>query len=233
VYAAEAPDGGAREIAVLARPAVPDDLEGLIARAASVVAASRVRHPALAAVEDAGIAADGRLFVVTAWVSGATLEEALHAHGATGARTALRIALRAAEGLSAAHAAGLVHGELAPARIRVGVPAPGGWEPAVTVTGLGLRLARSTGAAPQKDRRPYVAPEQWTGAGVSPAADVFALASITLAALSGKRPRWCVPSRPESRASRRARRPHRNRTRRCCTSCRAHAPRTPRNATPP
>jgi hypothetical protein len=90
VYAAEAPDGGAREIAVLARPAVPDDLEGLIARAASVVAASRVRHPALAAVEDAGIAADGRLFVVTAWVSGAPLEEALHAHGATGARTAPR-----------------------------------------------------------------------------------------------------------------------------------------------
>jgi len=80
-------------------------------------AASALNHSNIITIHD--IAADGgRDYIVMEYVAGKTLEGLIPGTG-FGLAELLRIAIQAAEGLSAAHAAGIVHRDLKPSNIIV------------------------------------------------------------------------------------------------------------------
>jgi serine/threonine protein kinase len=75
-------------------------------------------HPAMAALRDVGLLADGRLFVVRDYVEGQPLDAFIRRYGlAPAARTGLLSRVR--EALEVAHGCGVVHGHLVPANVLV------------------------------------------------------------------------------------------------------------------
>ncbi|MEZ4394058.1 MAG: sigma 54-interacting transcriptional regulator [Polyangiales bacterium] len=139
-----------------------------------VAAAMAVRHPALAAVLDAGGDGDGG-FVAMEFVEGVSLDraspESLVAAGA-----------RLAEALDALHARGLVHGDVKPQNVIVG---PEG----ATLVDLGLLRERSArGARPPAGTLAYLSPEALLGE-ATPQSDLYALGVTLTRCLGGEHPR--------------------------------------------
>jgi serine/threonine protein kinase len=107
-----------------------------VARAFAVArAASELRHPSIQEVVDTGDHL-GRPFIVTEHLEGETLARRLARRGALPEETAARIARQVASALGAAHARGIVHRGLEPARIFLcdHAAAPG----AVKILGFGM-----------------------------------------------------------------------------------------------
>ena len=134
----------------------------------------RLRHPAFVTVY--GIFPHGEgMALVMEWVEGLTLAERL-ARGPLAAGEARRIFRQLAEALAAAHAAGLVHGDLTPANVMIdrdgGVRLLDPIPPAPPGSGDGGR------ATP-----PYAAPELLRGEPPTPAADVHAFGAMLNEAL--------------------------------------------------
>ncbi len=80
-------------------------------------AASAVRHANLIAVLDLGRTPDGTAFVVTEHLTGESLEARLRRVGRLPPFEAINILRQLAQGLGAAHEAGLVHGGLRPSHV--------------------------------------------------------------------------------------------------------------------
>ena len=135
---------------------------------AAALAARAVAHPALRRVADAGEHA-GQRFVVEEPAVGVAADAWLAAGPRTDAEV-VAVWRQAIEAVAALHAAGVVHGAIAPAHVRVG---PSG---AATVGGVGsAEPARTSG---------LVAPERLHGAPPSAAADQFALCACLWEALA-------------------------------------------------
>lgn len=84
---------------------------------AEAQAAARLSHPNVVSVHDVGVVG-GHLFVAMELVEGVTLDEWL-LDGPRSWREVVRVLLAAGQGLAAAHAAGLVHGDFKPANVMV------------------------------------------------------------------------------------------------------------------
>ncbi|MEU6237772.1 serine/threonine-protein kinase [Kitasatospora sp. NPDC047058] len=119
--------------------------------------------------------------IVMELVDGVSLRTLLRSEGATTPEAALVVLKGSLLGLAAAHAAGLVHRDYKPANVLV---AADGFTKLVD---FGI-------AVPSGDDRDisgtpaYLAPEQWTGAPASPAADVYAATVTFFECLTGTRP---------------------------------------------
>ncbi len=199
VYLAEGPSlAGARgrvAIKVLrAEHAADPELVRRFRREAE--AAEVVRHPNVLEVLEPPF--DGEtevLCFVTELLVGLDLADTLAYSRTLGAARAVGIAAGAAAGLSAAHAAGVVHRDVKPENIFL-VHAADGRE-AVKLLDFGFAWmpgdeARREGRA---GRRPsalgtpeYMAPEQARGAPASPAADVYSLGIVLYEMLAGRTP---------------------------------------------
>lgn len=172
----------------------PADIARL-AREAKALA--KVDHPNVVGIYDVR-EAEGSLFIAMEYIEGASAREWLTQSSMTW-RSRLEACLQAAEGLSAAHAAGLVHRDFKPENILVGR------DGRVVVADFGL--ARAPGAIPIDPATPspgvdaqltadgaiagtpsYMAPEQWSGGSVDGRTDVFALSVVMYEALYGYRP---------------------------------------------
>ena len=92
----------------------PDMRVGDVHQEARLLA--RLRHPCIVRYVAYGWTEEGAPYLVTEWIEGRSLDEVL-AQGALGIDDAIRLALRIAQGLSALHAAGHVHGDLTPSNI--------------------------------------------------------------------------------------------------------------------
>ncbi|GGS75898.1 serine/threonine-protein kinase [Nonomuraea spiralis] len=173
VYLAEAPDGARVAIKVLHEGASGD---GRFAK--EVAAARRVEPFCVAQVLDASLG--GRPYIVTEYVEGPSLQQAGRHAGAD----LQRLAVATATALAAIHRAGVVHRDFKPANVLLGRDGP-------RVIDFGIARAADASATVTSSilgTPSYMAPEQFAGATVGPATDVFAWACVMVYAATGVPP---------------------------------------------
>lgn len=149
---------------------------------------SQLRHPNTIQLIDVGRLADGRLYLVTEYLSGISLRDRL-AQGPLSPRAALRLVLQVCDALDEAHAKGIVHRDLKPSNLyleRVGE------SELVKVLDFGIaKLADQNGltltgmvfGTPN-----YMSPEQATGAKLDRRSDIYSLGVILYHCLAGRPP---------------------------------------------
>jgi len=145
-----------------------------------------LQHPAIVRLLELGIAEDGVVFLVTEYVEGETLTERL-SKGPLSIAEADALVDAVCDGLGAAHAHGVLHGDLKPANVvwpREGVP---------RLVDFGaskvLGLDRLTATGEISGTPAYMAPEMLAGkADVDRRIDVYAFGVVLYEALSGQRP---------------------------------------------
>ena len=157
------------------------------------VAAARIHHPNVRAVEGAPMQGDGegersRFFVMELLV-GLDLADTLSFTGALGPARSARVAEGAALGLGAAHAAGVVHRDVKPENLFL-VHAPDGRE---QVKVLDFGFSHLPGDPDEVSGRvvgtpEYMAPEQSRGAPADPRADIYSLGVVLYEMLAGHAP---------------------------------------------
>ncbi len=149
-------------------------------------AAAAVHHPNVVTVHDWGETDEGA-FLVLQYVDGCSLREVLRRRGRLSAEESLAVLGPAAEGLGAAHGAGLVHRDVKPENLLL---AAGG---GVRVTDFGLARAAASatstfGADVLVGSPHYLSPEAVRGEPLTSAADVYALGVVLFECLTGRPP---------------------------------------------
>jgi hypothetical protein len=141
-------------------------------------------HPSVLTIHGWGHGADGRPWVITDPQPAETIDTLLRAGGPRPVEEALRIGVLVAGALETAHQAGIVHGDLSPARLVLG---PEG-EPLVADIGL-TEFGDFPGfGALYNPIRYHAPPEVLERTGVTPASDVYSLATTVYALLAGGAP---------------------------------------------
>ena len=183
VYLARSPGG--RTVAVKVIRAQLAEDAGFRARfAREVSAATKVGGLFTAQVVDADL--NGPVpWLVTAYVPGTSLAEAVEQHGPLPAQSVLALAAGLAEGLSAIHAAGVIHRDLKPSNVLLAQDGPriidfgiSSAAEATALTGTGFMIG-SPG---------FMSPEQAEGLTVGPSSDIFSLAGVLIYAARGEGP---------------------------------------------
>ncbi len=149
-------------------------------------AAARVEHPGVVAIYQTG-EENGVPFLAMRLIRGRELSQVLAERGKIPVAEAVRILTPIAEGLDAAHAAGIVHRDVKPANILV----PNDGSPAVLVDfGIGrvMQGTRATRTGSWVGTVDYVAPEQIRGADVDGRADQYSLGCVLYEMIEGKPP---------------------------------------------
>jgi serine/threonine-protein kinase len=150
-------------------------------------AAARIVHPAVTAVREAGYSDEGMPYLAMEYVPGPTLA-ALVATGPLAPGRALAILRQIAEGLAAAHAAGVIHRDLKPANVVVLQ------DDQVKILDFGqakligpgessLSTLGSTFGTPE-----YLSPEQIAGHPLGPATDLYSFGVLSFEVLTGRVP---------------------------------------------
>ncbi len=171
-----------REVAVklLKAMAEPGSVDEWLHEARAV---SRLTHPNIVPVFEADTQG-GWSYLVFEYVSGGTLSQRLRAGPAPTAAEAVTLMLGILDGLTAAHAAGLVHRDLKPSNILIDARG----RPRVMDFGIAARVSTNTNAPSRVVGTPgYISPEAARGAPPHPQMDVFAAAVMLAEMLSGQR----------------------------------------------
>ena len=176
---------GGRPVAVkIIRAELAADPEFRSRFSREVAAARRVNGLFTALVVDADVDAPVP-WLATAYVPGLSLAETVKERGPLSARSVLSLAAGLAEGLSAIHAAGVVHGDLKPSNVLLAEDGP-------RVIDFGI--SRAAGAAPVTPTGlvvgspGFMSPEQALGKEIGPLSDVFSLGAVLAFAATGQRP---------------------------------------------
>ncbi|GAA4636848.1 hypothetical protein GCM10023196_088230 [Actinoallomurus vinaceus] len=172
---------GGRPVAVkLVHPVYAADGEFRRRFKREVEAARTVGGFHTAPVVDADPDAD-RPWMVTAYVAGPSLAEALAEHGPLPAVTLRTLGAGLADALKAIHKEGLIHRDLKPSNILLAADGP-------RVIDFGIaRAVDASGATARVGTPGFMSPELLTGQPLTPACDVFAL-GLVLAHAAGVRP---------------------------------------------
>ena len=186
-----AADDGGRRVALKILPAElarDDRFRRRFLRESQLAAA--LDHPRIVPVLDSG-EADGVLYLAMAHVEGSDLRTVLRREGALEPARAVHLVGQVAEGLDAAHAAGLVHRDVKPGNILVADEEDG--REAAYVCDFGLARHVSSVGSLTGDRGfvgtvDYVPPEQIEGGTIDRRADVYSLGCVLYECLAGERP---------------------------------------------
>ncbi|WP_308268418.1 serine/threonine-protein kinase [Yinghuangia soli] len=174
---------GGRTVAVkVIRPDLAHD-EGFRSRfGREVAAARRVGSQWTAPVLDADTESD-RPWLVTAYVAGPSLYQAVERHGTLPVSSVRALGAGLAEALLAIHGTGLIHRDLKPGNVLLSLDGP-----RVIDFGIARALDASvhsrTGSTIGSPG--YMSPEQIDGRDIGPATDVFSLGSLLSFAASGE-----------------------------------------------
>lgn len=146
-------------------------------------AVSSLDHPHVATLYDLHESEHGQLFLIFAYYEGDTLAQRV-AHGPLPTSEAVDVAIQIAEGLGAAHRAGIVHRDVKPSNVLL---APDGVKlldfgvakvPGHDLTAEGVRLGTVA----------YMSPEHIRGAPLDAPADLWSLGVVLFETLAGVRP---------------------------------------------
>ncbi len=142
-----------------------------------------LRHPAIVAVHDAGITADGIAYLAMDVLAGESLAARIN-RGRLEVRAGVAIVLDLLAGLEAAHAAGIIHRDIKPDNVLL-VPRGDGFVPTLIDFGISV----SGGATPDTAGTPeYMAPEQLRGAINDERTDVWATCMTLYETITGRAP---------------------------------------------
>ncbi|MFA1550987.1 serine/threonine-protein kinase [Actinomadura chokoriensis] len=176
---------GGRPVAVkVIHPHLAEDAQFRRRFELEVAAARRVGGIHTAQVVDARAEADPP-WLVTEYIAGPSLHEAVVEHGAFSAEAVAGLGAGLAEGLMAIHERGVVHRDLKPGNVLLAQDGP-------RIIDFGI--ARALDATSQTTRTSvvgtpgFMSPEQLRGREVGPASDVFCLAAVLAFAATGRRP---------------------------------------------
>jgi len=183
VFLGQSPGG--RLVAVkLIRTELAADPDFRARFAREVDAARHVSGLFTAPVVDANL--DGpQPWLVTAYVPGPSLEDAVDRQGPLPATAVLALTAGLAEGLGAVHAAGVVHRDLKPSNVLLAADGPRiiDFGIARAVDATAVTLAGLVVGSPG-----FMSPEQAEGREAGPASDMFSLGSVLVFAATGEGP---------------------------------------------
>ncbi|WP_240809734.1 serine/threonine-protein kinase [Actinomadura sp. WMMA1423] len=150
-----------------------------------VTAARQVSRFCTAAVLDARLDGDP-LYVVTEYVNGPSVEEAVKANGPLRGGDLEALAVNIATALLAIHGAGIVHRDLKPSNVLLSATGP-------RVIDFGIARALDATEGPTRTGQfvgtpAYIAPELMQGEEITPAADVFSWGCVVAYAGTGRAP---------------------------------------------
>jgi serine/threonine-protein kinase len=147
--------------------------------------ASSLDHPSIVPVFDAG-EVDGRLYISMRYIEGGDLGQLLEPKVPLETARTLSLLAPIADALDAAHAKGLVHGDVKPSNILV----DDAGRAYLADFGLSRRLSEGerAGASSFTGSVDYAAPEQIERIAVGSAADVYALGCVLYQCLTGSPP---------------------------------------------
>lgn len=183
VFLGQSPGG--RLVAVkLIRGELAADREFRVRFAREVAAARHVSGMFTAPVVDADLDAP-RPWLVTAYVPGPSLAEAVDSQGPLPLSSVLTLAAGLAEGLEAIHAESMVHRDLKPSNVLLASDGP-------RIIDFGISRAADATALTRANifvgSPGYMSPEQALGEEVGPASDIFSLGAVLTFAAVGASP---------------------------------------------
>lgn len=162
--------------------------------------AASISHPHVVDVTDFGKTADGVFYLVMEYVEGETLHRLLRREGTLTVKRAINLLKQIAEGVEAAHEAGILHRDLKPANIFILKTRKSGDDGFVKVGDFGLaKIVNQTVTDISSNAAPasrgivgtpeFMSPEQMQPElGVDTRADVYALGTIAYLMLGGRTP---------------------------------------------
>lgn len=163
--------------------------------------AASISHPHVVDVTDFGKTTDGVFYLVMEYVEGETLHRLLRREGTLTVKRAVNLLKQIAEGVEAAHEAGILHRDLKPANIFIMQKKSGRSEDGfIKVGDFGLaKIVNQTVTDAASDATPssrgiigtpeFMSPEQMQPElGVDVRADVYALGTIAYLMLGGRTP---------------------------------------------
>jgi len=157
-------------------------------------ALARLDSPHVVRVYDAG-EHDGWLFIATELVPGGDLSQRIETQGALPIPEAMALVAGAADGLAAAHAAGVLHRDVKPSNVLLKTTRDGSVRAVLCDFGIAtvedLDATRTQGII---GTPAYLAPERHEGGGASVAADIYAMGCLLWACISGAAPYLGTPS---------------------------------------
>jgi serine/threonine protein kinase len=156
-----------------------------------VEALSRIDHPGIVGIVDAGELPKGEPFIVMQYVEGVTLRSVMSPEGMNLERTG-EIFKQIGRALTAAHSRGIFHRDLKPENIMLQDLGHG--EEQVKIIDFGIAKVKDSVIAPSTSLNlspgtvAYMAPEQLNGRPITAATDIFALGTIAYEMLTGRKP---------------------------------------------
>ncbi len=163
------------------------------------MSAASVTHPHVVDVTDFGESAEGIFYLVMEYVEGETLHRLLRREGSLPVGRAVKLLRQIADGVEAAHEAGILHRDLKPANIFIMKKGTGG-DGFIKVGDFGLaKIVNQTVTDANSNATPssrgiigtpeFMSPEQMQPElGVDVRADVYALGTIAYLMLGGRTP---------------------------------------------
>jgi len=192
VYLAEHVRMGRKSAVKVLHPGMVHDADAISRFNREAANASRISHPNVAAIYDFGETSDGLIYLAMEYVEGEPLTKIIERVGALPAARAASIVRQAGEALAVAHEFGIVHRDLKPDNIMIARNRDG--SDCVKVVDFGIAKAANVEA--QKVTRTglivgtpeYMSPEQLAGDPLDGRSDIYSLALVGFAMLTGRLP---------------------------------------------
>jgi eukaryotic-like serine/threonine-protein kinase len=199
VYVGEHLTIGRRDAIKVLRPALAGDAEAIARFTRGTRNVSAIQHHNVCTIYDFSDSPDGIRFLAMEFVEGETLKDLLDREGRLEPTRAVAIARQVADGLQAAHDAGVVHRDLKPGNIMIS-RRPDGRE-LVKVVDFDIAKGPAEAEGEEVTRvgfvvgtPEYMSPEQLIGERLDGRSDLYSLGIVLFRMLSGRLPFQPAPT---------------------------------------